>query len=70
MSVLLLTEHRLEHLSLKEAAQALSLHLSKCHTVEITWRGSNVLILSVRLTQLGSKNRLKAKTHEKKTTKV
>ena len=30
----LLTEHRLEFLSLKEAAEAcLSLHLSKCHIV-------------------------------------
>ena len=34
MSVKLLTEHHLEFLSLKEAAQAcLSLHLSKCHIV-------------------------------------
>ena len=34
MSVKLLTEHRLEFLSLKNAAQArLSLHLSKCHIV-------------------------------------
>ena len=35
MTVKLLTEHNLEFLSLKEAAQArLSLHLSKCHIVE------------------------------------
>ena len=34
MSVKLLTEHHLEFLSLKEAAQArLSLHMSKCHIV-------------------------------------
>ena len=34
ISVKLLTEHHLEFLSLKEAAQArLSLHLSKCHIV-------------------------------------
>ena len=34
MSVKLLTEHHLEFLSLKEAAQArLSQHLSKCHIV-------------------------------------
>ena len=34
MSVKLLTEHHLEFLSLKEAAQArLSLHVSKCHIV-------------------------------------
>ena len=34
MIVNLLTEHHLEFLSLKEAAQArLSLHLSKCHIV-------------------------------------
>ena len=34
MTVTLLTEHHLEFLSLKEAAQAhLSLHLSKCHIV-------------------------------------
>ena len=34
MSVKLLTEHCLEFVSLKEAAQArLSLHLSKCHIV-------------------------------------
>ena len=34
MIVKLLTEHHLEFLSLKEAAQAcLSLHLSKCHIV-------------------------------------
>ena len=34
LSVKLLTEHHLEFLSLKEAAQAcLSLHLSKCHIV-------------------------------------
>ena len=34
MTVKLLTEHHLEFLSLKEAAQArLSLHLSKCHIV-------------------------------------
>ena len=34
MSVKLLTEHHLEFLSLKKAAQArLSLHLSKCQTV-------------------------------------
>ena len=34
MNVKLLTEHRLEILSLKEVAQArLSLHLSKCHIV-------------------------------------
>ena len=35
MIVKLLTEHHLEFLSLKEAAQArLSLHMSKCHIVE------------------------------------
>ena len=34
MIVKLLTEHHLEFLSLKEAAQArLSLHMSKCHNV-------------------------------------
>ena len=34
MTVMLLTEHHLEFLSLKEVAQArLSLHLSKCHIV-------------------------------------
>ena len=34
MSVKLLTEHHLEFLSLKQAAQdRLSLHLSKCHIV-------------------------------------
>ena len=34
MIVKLLTEHHLEFLSLKEAAEAsLSLHLSKCHIV-------------------------------------
>ena len=34
MTVKLLTEHHLEFLSLKEAAQAcLSLHMSKCHIV-------------------------------------
>ena len=34
MIVKLLTEHQLEFLSLKKAAQAhLSLHLSKCHIV-------------------------------------
>ena len=34
MTVKLLTEHNLEFLSLKEAAQArLSIHLSKCHIV-------------------------------------
>ena len=34
MNVKLLTEHHLEFLSLKEAAQAcLNLHLSKCHIV-------------------------------------
>ena len=36
MIVKLLTEHHLECLSLKEAAEArLSLHLSKCHIVGI-----------------------------------
>ena len=35
MIVKLLTEHHLEFLSLKEAAQArLSLHISKCYIVE------------------------------------
>ena len=33
MSVKLQTEHHLEFLSLKWAAQALSLHMSKCHIV-------------------------------------
>ena len=40
MSVKLLTEHHLEFLSLKEAAQArLSLHLSKYHNVgnQMSW---------------------------------
>ena len=46
MNVKLLTEHHLEFLSLKEAAQArLSLRLSKCHIVRnlMTW-----LILSIK----------------------
>ena len=35
MVVKLMTEHHLEFLSFKEAAEArLSIHLSKCHTVE------------------------------------
>ena len=42
MTLRLLTEHHLEFLGLKGDAQAcLSLHLSKCHIVEITCRGSN-----------------------------
>ena len=41
MIVKLLTEHHLEFLSLREAAQArLSLHLSKCHIVGITCHSS------------------------------
>ena len=41
MSVKLLTEHLLEVLSLKEAAQArLSLHLSKCQIVGNLMKGS------------------------------
>ena len=43
-TVKLLTGHYLEFLSLKEAAQAcISLHLSKCHIVEITCHGSIIL---------------------------
>ena len=41
MIVKLLTEHRLEFLSLKEAAEARpSLHLTKCQIVEISCHGS------------------------------
>ena len=44
MTVKLLAEQHLEFLSLKEASHArLSLHLSKCHIVEITCRGSNAV---------------------------
>ena len=43
MSVKLLTEYQLEYLAQMEAAQSrLSLHLSKCHIVEITCHGSDV----------------------------
>ena len=46
MSVKLLTEHNLEFLSLKEAAQArLSLHLSKYSLLEITCHGSIIITL-------------------------
>ena len=47
MSVKLLTEHNLEFLSLKGAAQArLSLHLSKCHVVgnHMRWLIFNLII--------------------------
>ena len=44
MTVKLLAEQHLEFLSLKEASHArLSLHLSKCHIVEIKCRGSNAV---------------------------
>ena len=44
MIVKLLTEHHLEFLSLKEAAEArLSLHLSKCQILEISCRDSIVI---------------------------
>ena len=44
MIVKLLTEHHLECLSLKEVAEAhLSLHLSKCHIVEISRTGSIII---------------------------
>ena len=47
MSVELLTEHYLEFLSLKEAAQAcLSLHLSKCNIVGIHM--SRLILLQCR----------------------
>ena len=43
MRVKLLSEHHLGVLAEKEAAQArLSLHLSKCHILEITCHGSYI----------------------------
>ena len=50
MSVKLLTEHHLEFLRLKEAAYArLRLHLSTTTLLEITCRGSIMVVMSQKM---------------------